>query len=262
MSATKGKPVLKDSINLAALIVFLASTLFALPACTSKQLDRKQAAELIGGSQPFSQPYVMIIRHGSDRRYLDPISPDETRAQGEARAIENWRTSYPYRAVLVHLGLVDMKAKYISTTMYGGREGRSTYDLDINLSDAGRKLWSESGLEVDASAVPLAKRKLIQITGITGGGAKDTRATAEFSWQWEPTIAGAAMTQGTAEFDRLPSEIKSLFESDSSLPTFKIKTPLGLTGTHQGVANLQRYDDGWRLESIEPAKTSPLNPLD
>jgi hypothetical protein len=244
------------------LLVLAASTLGASLSCASKQLDRKQAADLIRRSQPFTQAYKMIVRHGTDRRYLDPVSPDETKAQGEARAVENWRTSYPYRAVLMHLGLVDVRAQYQSTTMYGDREDRSTYDLDINLSDAGQKLWRDLGMEIDHSSVPLARRKLIAVTGITGGG-KEARATAEFTWQWEPTPAGAAMSRGTPDFERLPNEVKSLFDSSESfMPTFKVKTPLNLGGTGQGIAIFQRYDDGWRIESIEPAKTSPLNPLD
>jgi hypothetical protein len=206
----------------------------------------------------------MIVKHGTDTRYLDPVSPDETRQQGEARAVEDYRTSYPYRAVLLELGLVDVHAKYVSTRMYGNTEDRSTYDLDINLTDAGRKLWLDLGMEVDLGAIPLGKRKLVAITGITGGdAAKGSRGTAEFTWEWELTPAGASMSKGTPEFERLPDAVKSLFDSSQlSTPTFKPKNPLNLSGIRQGVANFQLYDDGWRLDSIEPAGSAPLNPLD
>ncbi|HEX7315883.1 MAG TPA: hypothetical protein VF297_18345 [Pyrinomonadaceae bacterium] len=250
--------------KLLLLIVFTTSISVTSVSCASKQLDRKTAAGIIRRSSPFTQPYKMIVKHGTDRRYLDPVSPDETRQQGEARAVESWRTSFPYRAVLVHLGLVTVRARYQSTTMYGEREGRSTYDLDIDLTDAGRKLWQDLGMQVDPASIPLGRRRLVAITGIRGGGAaKGSRATVEFTWEWELTTAGTTMSAGTPEFARLPDEVKTLFDSSQQvIPTFKPKTPLNLIGAHQGVANFLLYDDGWRLDSIEPMGTAPFNPLD
>lgn len=252
--------------KLTLLGVLLVAAVCALPSCSSSnRLDRSKAAEMIRRSPQFTHVHRMIIRHGSDRRYLDPVSPEETRQQGEARAVESWRDSYPYRAVLVELGLVEVKAQYVSTQMYGDREGRSTYDLQIRLTPRGEQLWRDLGLEVDPAAVPLARRKLLQITGITGGdAAKASRASAEFTWEWEPTQAGAAMTEGTAEFSHLPDRIKQMFESPEStpFPTFKSKVPLRLTGVRRGVANCQLFDDGWRLDSIGPLDNQPLNPID
>ena len=253
----------RNIIRLAMIAAIATSALGTSVSCASKNLDRKQATALIQRAQPFTQPYSMIIRHGSDRRYLDPVSPDETRVQGEARAVENWRTSFPYRAVLMQMGLVDVRAKYVSTRMYGDREDRSTYDLEIRLTPQGEELWRQMGLQVDPDAVPLGRRKLIAVTGISGGDANTSRAAAEFTWQWELTPAGAAMVRDTPEFERLPDEVKNLFESAPSFPpSAKVKTPLSLLGTHQGVANFQKFDDGWRITSIEPATTRPLNPLD
>jgi hypothetical protein len=245
--------------------VLITIFLLATFSCSaSRQLDRKKAADLIQRSSGFTQPYVMIIRHKSDQWYLDPVDPSETRQQGEARAVESYFQSYPYRAVLRKLNLINVRATYVSTTMFGNTEGKSTYDLDVSLSPQGEQLWRKLGMEPDSSAIPLGRRKLIAVTGITGGdAAKGSRGTAEFTWQWELTPAGAAMSKGTTEFDQLPDAVKGLFDSSQlSTPTFKPKNPLNLSGIRQGVANFQLYDDGWRLDSIEPAGSVPLNPLD
>ncbi|MDT5061720.1 MAG: hypothetical protein QOH63_2179 [Acidobacteriota bacterium] len=246
----------------ATLITVLFVVTFSCSA--SRQLDRKKAADLIQRSSGFTQPYVMVIRHKSDQWYLDPVDPSETRQQGEARAVESYYQSYPYRAVLRELNLINVRATYVSTTMFGSTEGKSTYDLDVSLSPQGEQLWRNLGMEPDSSAIPLGRRKLVAITGITGGdAAKGARGTAEFTWQWELTTAGASMSKGTPEFERLPDAVKQMFESPtSSYPTFKSKVPLSLVGIRQGIANFQLYDDGWRLDNIEPARTSPLNPLD
>jgi hypothetical protein len=247
--------MIKKTIKL-ALYASLASSLCTTLSCSSRGFDRSTASERIQRAVPFTHPYAMIVRHQRDRRYIDPASPDETREQGEARAVESWRTSSPYRAVLVALGLVDVRAKYASV-----EEGRSAYDLDIRPTPKSDDLWRQMGVAVDDTAVPLARRKLVSVTGITT--PSPTHATAEFTWQWETTAAGAAMALGTPEFNSLPDQIRQMFETTPSYPpSLKARTPLSLTGTFRGIANFERYDDGWRLDEINPSGTAPLNVLD
>jgi hypothetical protein len=251
-------------ISKLTLLIAFAVTLCAPLACASStRLDRGKAAEMIRNSSQFTQPYEIIIRHGSDRRYLNPVSPDETRAQGEARAVPDFCDSSPYRGVLCELGLINVKARYVSTRMYGDREDKSTYDLDIKLTPAGEQLWRDLNLAVDSSSLPLARRELVQVTGITGGDERSRRATVELNWKWVPTLAGRAMPRGTPEFSRLPERIRQQFD-DKGITVFSIGShpPLDLGGTRRATAQFQLYDDGWRLMDIRPIDTRPLNPID
>jgi hypothetical protein len=246
------------------LLVALGAALCAPLACASSaRLDRSKAAEMIRRSGQFAQPYTIIIRHQTDSRQLDPVVPSDTRQQGEARAVEEFFNASPYRGVLRELGLVTATASYQHTTMYGQREGPSLYKLDVRLTEKGEQLWRDLKLPVDPATLPLARRELISITGITGGDERARHATVEFDWRWIPTAAGRAMMRDTPEFSQLPDRIKQKF-NEEGLSVFNIGAhpPLELGGTRHAVANLQLYDDGWRLTDVRPMATSPLNPLD
>lgn len=249
--------MIRNTISKIMLLIALVAVLCAPSACASStRLDRNKAAEMISHSVQFTQPYTIIVQHASNKRYMEPISPDETRAQGEARAVENFFDSTPYRAVLRELGLIDVKAKFA-----GVESGRGIFELTINLTDRGRQLWRDLNLPADTATLPLATRELVAVTGITGD-EKTRRATVEFDWRWVPTVAGRAMMRGTPEFSRLPERIKKQF-NEEGLGVFNIGAhpPLELGGTHRSVASFQLYDDGWRLEPL-PFDNRPLNPLD
>jgi hypothetical protein len=240
--------------------IFLFFTLLALAASldcgSSRQLDRKKAAALIEAAPQFRQVFYVVVAHQRNQRHLDPETAPAD-ARGEAAA--DFFNSSPYRGVLRELGLVDVTARFA-----GVEDGRNVFDLNISLTDAGRQLWQEVGAPVNEAAIPLAKRDLLEVTGLTGGDAtQGGRATAEFTWRWVPTVAGRAMMRGTPEYERLPDRIKQQF-NESGLTVFDIGAhrPLELGGAHQANAQFQLYDDGWRLTDVRPMDTSPLNPID
>jgi hypothetical protein len=242
--------------------IILLFTLLALAASlncgSSRQLDRKKAAERIEGAPQFRQVFYVVVAHQRNQRHLDPETAPAD-ARGEAAAVADFFNSSPYRGVLKELSLVTVKARFA-----GVEDGRNVFDLDIRLTDAGRKLWQEAGAPVNEAAIPLAKRELLEVTGLTGGDATQAaRAEAEFTWQWVPTAAGRAMMRGTPEFARLPDRIRQQFDAPG-LTVFDIGAhrPLELGGVHQANAQFQLYDDGWRLTDVQPMDTSPLNPID
>jgi hypothetical protein len=242
-------------------VLFVTSTLVTSLSCASRNLDRAKAADLIRRSPQFTQPYEIIIRHQTETRQLDPISHSETNEQGQVRAVEEFFNASPYRGALRELGLVTASASYVKTTMYGEREGPSLYNLDVRLTEKGEQIWRDLNMPVDTAALPLARRKLIEITGISGGDEKARRATVEFNWRWMSTLAGRAMLRDTTEYERLPDRIKQQFNEDGvSVFNVGAHQPLELGGTHHAVANFQLYDDGWRLERL-PFDSRPLNPL-
>lgn len=244
------------------LSVILILALCATSSCgSSKRLDRSKASDLIKQSPQFSRPYEVIVRHQRDERHLDPVDPNETRQQGEARAVQEFYNSSPYRAVLRHLGLIEAKAAYQSTRMYGEKEGSSLYALDVRLTSQGEQMWHDLNLQVDPASLPLGRREIVDVTGVTGGdGQRERTASAEFTWRWTLTMAGASMTRGTPEFENLPDDVKRLFDDDSTRPISR--APLELSGTRRGHAQFQLFDDGWRLVSVEPSEPRPLNPID
>lgn len=250
--------------KLTLLSALLALAVCATPSCSSStRLDRSKAADLISRSPQFTQPFTIIVRHEKDSRNLGPIKPSETKEEGQARAVEDYFNASPYRGALREEGLVTATARYEHTTMYGGEEGPSLYTLDIKPTEKGEQLWRELSMPVDTATLPLAKREIISVTGITGGDEKSRRATAEFTWRWVPTLAGRVLQRGTPEFEHLPDRIKEQF-NDRGLGVLGIgaQPPLQLSATRQSVAAFQLYDDGWRLTDLRPIDTSPLNPID
>jgi hypothetical protein len=254
--------MLRSISRLTLLITFIAAAVCAPLSCaSSNRLNRNKAADLIRRSSQFTQPYEIIIRHQVETRQLDPISHSETNEQGQVRAVEEFFNASPYRGALRELGLVTASASYVKTTMYGEREGPSLYNLDVRLTEKGEQMWRDLNMPVDTAALPLARRELIEITGINGGDEKARRATVEFNWRWMPTPAGRAMMRDTTEYERLPERIKQQF-NEEGVSVFNVGAhqPLELGGTHHAVANFQLYDDGWRLERL-PFDSRPLNPL-
>ena len=132
-------------------------------------------------------------------------------------------------------------------------DGSSFWHLDEKylLTDKGKELWKEYNSPPTADTLPVAKKEIAEITGITKQG-KDA-AQAQFTWKFIPNEVGKAFDASTLEFKNLPANLQQLL--DGTLPAsdvvFKRKNhTMSFAAVRQGQATFRRYDDGWRLEAV------------
>jgi len=110
-----------------------------------------------------------------------------------------------------------------------GTELRSASELTIaRCSDELRATW---GAAEECGYVPVAKRKVYEVTGVV---QREREADVEFSWGWEVTPIGSALSIAGLEYSHLPPKYGP-FDTDAIA---------------QGRAHFSLYDDGWRVQSI------------
>jgi hypothetical protein len=118
------------------------------------------------------------------------------------------------------------------------------------LTEAGRRTWTDQNMAVDEHSVLIAHVELVEMTGVSVSG---NAADGQFTWQWVPNDAGKAMVIGSPEFQALPSDLQDKLRQPlrAATPAFSSGN-YGLTfgGVRTGTANLQLFDDGWRVKNV------------
>lgn len=194
-------------------------------------------------------------------------SDDEKEIEAQPRAIEAFLDNHPALAVLAHLRLIEVtaqarqkpeviKAPEIRIERPGGTTARTpigkdelkpwSFSINVSLTEDGKKV-AESG----GQTIPLYTRRLVDVRGIIttqNGGAQ-----AEFTWRAEPTATGKAFDPKSAEYKKLPTNLQQGLKKPTGLLQ---RTPLADTSEidsspKRGVAFFQRYDDRWRLTTIQ-----------
>lgn len=182
--------------------LFLMTVLVLLTSCSPRDfLSRRLATDLILASETFRAPQRYVLQTGiiSNRDYLSP--------------------EY---LVLQHRG-------WIAATPVACRPGLTAPCWDILLTPAGvetvRTLVPSDEASKPAVTIPVARRELIRITGISKQG---NAADVEFSWRWTPlNEIGAALYSSEVQY----------------------KSTVGF----------RDYDDGWRMIQRPPRSGQPLD---
>jgi hypothetical protein len=246
-------------INLPALLLILGSFLL-LPGCGSRELSRSEAQTLIEKSKEYKQPFAIelmqgetLLPYGKTLYVLD--SGEETPDQVAARKIKEYYEKNPQIAVADHLGLVEARVKTLDPAQPKPRNSFQkpmwSFEEDYLASGKAKALWKEYDLPPPEKSVPLAGKKIIEITGITKQG--EEQAVAQFSWKYAPNEAGRAFDASTDEFKALPNDLQRLL--DGSLPPSEVVSKrenktMSFGTARTGQAAFRRYDDGWRLEAV------------
>lgn len=174
------------------LFVFLALT---LGACSPRDyLTNRLATALIAGSEAFSTPQQFWLRSGvvSNREYT---SPEYLVLQRRG-----WITA---TAAACPAELAPAPCWDVALTPLGV----DAFHDFTKSGDPGKQSFN----------VPVARRELIAITGISESG---NAADIEFTWQWVPTSeVGSALTAGSVQY--------------------------------RSSVSAKKYKDGWRL--LDPA---------
>ena len=233
----------------------------------SKDLSRSRALTLISNSKEFKEPGAVALRDDYGEVSVPARSEDEEASIAQPRAVEAFLDNHPALAVLQHLGLLEVsaqatqkpkviKAPEIRVEKPDGTTARSPLGHDslapwkflirVSLTDKGRKAVGSHG-----RTIPLYTRQVVDVTGIVttqNGGAQ-----AEFTWRAMPTSVGESFDPTSEAYKNLPPELQQGLKK----PTGPLqRTPLAdtsevNTAIRKGAAFFQRYDDGWRLTSIQ-----------
>lgn len=178
-------------------LILLACVSILIVGCGSGGLSRSKAAALISDNEKFSEALKGEIRFG--QVYAKGMSDTENHELYE---------------VLKSLGYIE--------------EGQDKNPLmsNVSLTEKGKKEaanWEKgNNLWGDNYKIPLAKREVVEVTGISESKSGDNFAQATFKWHFQPiNEIGKAMTKGK-DFDR----------------------------TYDETATFQKFDDGWRIAGI------------
>lgn len=213
-------------------------SLFIVGCAGTQELTRPRAVEMISGSQVFSAPVSLPLKKETSWN-LRPSSADESEADAQAHAVENYYQAYPQMDALRRLGLMDVRA----TVRERPDENHGVWAFDVKpfLTESGKGMASDERENQGTPSVIIARRELIEVTGITKAG--DRTAQAEYTWKEAPTAAGRAFVLGGSEHEGLPAALRqALHERNQTKDFDKVR---------RGRAVFQLYDNGWRLLSAQ-----------
>lgn len=167
-------------------------------------LSRSEAGRQISADQKFAEPMKVEFRYG--KVYGKGV--------GESTSLDMSLNMHIY-TVLESLG-------YIET----GYDPNPLMDI-INLTEKGKResaKWEQgSGMLGNHYKIPVLKREVVEVTGISEPKAGENKAEATFKWRWQP----------------LNDIGETLLKNDKNTEQI-----------FQGSANLQKFDDGWRLVKV------------
>lgn len=231
-------------------ILLLALTLLAAPGCAgAKQLDRSSAGRMIEASEKFKAPITAAMKEEKEFKIF-PDSSDETEQAVRERVLRIYVESHPSVAVLRHLGYVEVNVSVVEPPRQTVKGSSATTPWVLNiepaLTEKGRALANSQGLTGD-KAVPLAKRELVEVTGVREQGGQ---AAADFTWQAVPNEAGEALDPSSATFKGLPQELQAALRKERGIGPFSRAAAASWGQVNKATAGFQKYDDGWRLAAL------------
>lgn len=239
LSCFTGNRIRSSSHKARILILVSATLIFLATSCGagSRELTRGRAAAMIGSSTDFRAPVSFPLKKETGL-LLRPESDGEIESQARARAIETYFQANPQMDVLRQIGLMDVRAALRKRPEEN--YGVWSFDVEPFLTERGEKAVAAEQVEEAGQSVALARREVVEVTGITK--TTDVVAQAQYTWSEAPTEAGQAFVPGTPEYERLPASLRQALEQRHQTKDYG--------KTRQGTAIFQLFDDGWRLTAV------------
>lgn len=229
----------------------LAATL-SLAACGPKELNHSRATDVIESSEAFKNPVSISLRP-EYRQSLTLAGAGSQTAPKEQFALKRFFESHPDLAVLAHLGLVEFKV----TNIQYPDSASSPVTVTAALTDEGRSAsedWQQSG---GGWTIPIARKELVEVTGLTGGEGESKTARVEYTWRWKQVGLGTNFDTTSPDYQRLPESVRRDPGGTSFADALRgVGQVTFFEGgkLQNGAATLQRYDDGWRVAGEAKAK--------
>lgn len=223
-----------------------AGIFFCLTACSSGELTRSRAAELIKSGEAFQKPASLALLP-EYRQSLTLIGTGSQTTPKEEFALRRFLESRADLAVLHHLGLVDFKVSKIEYP----DSAASPVTVAVILTGEGRSAsqeWQQSG---GGWTIPIARRELVEVTGLAGGEGDFKTAHAEYTWRWQPTEVGKNFDTARREHQSLPETIRQNLGGVSMADVMRQAGRVIVfdgSKSQTASASFLLYDDGWRLE--------------
>lgn len=215
-------------------------------ACSSNKLSRSSAAGLIESSEAFRKP-ITISLLPEYRQSLTLIGEGSKDKPKEEFALRRFLESHADLAVLNHLGLVEFKVTGIQYLDSASSPVTVTSSLTDNGRSAARQWQQEGG----RWTIPIAKKELVEVTGLTDGEEKSKQARVEYTWKWQPTDVGTSFDVSSQTHQSLPTSIRQNLSGASfgdMLRTAGQSVPFDSSKIQSGAVTLQLFDDGWRVD--------------
>ena len=239
-------------------ICLLLLVIILITSCKPGELNRSKAQDLINEDSSFKYPFLVQYT-GESLKYnegvLQVISDSETKEQAAARKIKKYMELNPQIGVLYHYGLVEpqvtAREDKAPARVYVAETALWHFNERYVGTPKAEKYWQDYNLPPRAEALPLALRELTEVTGITARG--DNQAVAEFKYSWKPNEIGKAFDSSTSEFKSLSADLQKLLNGEK-IPDGEIRgtdSRIDWATERTGRGLFQRYDDGWRLMSLE-----------
>ena len=181
-------------------------------ACESnKELTRVKAQSLIEESAEFKQPAVISLKtryeNQAEALFVDKLSSSEKAEDAEARARKLFLEYFPQIGVADYLGLVLIETAYVKEEKAVFQTPPQWYfTVKARANEKGQAMWKEYGVLPSDEAIPLARKQLSAIKGITK--LSENQAKADFGWKWIPNSVGKALDEKSEEFKILPVEVQ------------------------------------------------------
>jgi hypothetical protein len=234
-------------ISLFLLIVFGLISI----SCSSKELSRSTAQSIIEASPAFKEAANISLADPFHERMpngLEKASPDEVREQAQQRVLERELQWQPQMAAANNLGLVSLSADFVKEDKaFMQIPAEFYFKVVARANSKGKALWKDYELRETDESLPIARKEITGITGITKLG--ENQAATDFIYEWIPNELGKTLDPTTEEFKRLPVEMqKDLTGKGSESNQNK---SFDWSGERRGKALFQKYDDGWRLDTVQ-----------
>lgn len=232
---------LRGPAGLLGLVVLLCLT-----ACSSNTLTRSRAADLIKSGEEFQKPVLITLRP-EYRQSLTLIGTGSQTTPKEEFALRRFLESHADLAVLQHLGLVDFKVSKIEYP----DSASSPVTVMTALTDEGRSASREWQQSAGGWSIPIARRELVEVTGLVGGEGESKTARAEYTWRWQPTEVGERFDTSRREHQSLPEMIRQNLGGASMADVMRQAGSVIIfdgSKAQTASASFRLYDDGWRLE--------------
>jgi hypothetical protein len=224
--------------------VSLVAPLQGCAALNPKELTRSRALSLLRSHNMFKKPAVLPL-DGAEKFPVPAESADEP--EPVERAVALFFEDRPSMAVLRHLGLVEATAAAVKKPQrlaYTGYLTMWEFKITPRLTAEGKKAVRAAGGEGEA-AVPLLRREIVEVTGVTKEGGNSARV--EFTWRSAPTPAGEAFDPTRPAFKSLQPALQQKLTRVNVLGN-SLKVSFG--EVRRATARVRLYDDGWRVESL------------